>query len=73
MNGEYMSLETAKKKRRYIILIKRIKILKKENKRLNNIIREVRELIKRDLSTDETNNLIYSELLDIIGEENNNE
>ena len=41
-----------------------------EIERLKYIIKEVRELIKRDLSTDKINNLIYSELLDIIGEEN---
>lgn len=44
--------------------------LQKEIERLHSIIKEVRELIKRDLSTDKVNNLIYSELLDIIGEEN---
>lgn len=41
MNGEYMSLETAKRVRRYNILLKRIRVLKRENERLNNIINEI--------------------------------
>lgn len=52
---------------------KKVMKLEQEKKELQNIIKEVRELIKRDLSTDKVNNLIYSELLDIIGEENKND
>lgn len=48
-------------------------MFKLEIERLHSIIKEVRELIKRDLSTDKVNNLIYSELLDIIGKENKND
>lgn len=46
MNGEYISLETAKKTRRYNILIKRIRVLKRENERLNNIINKALEINK---------------------------
>lgn len=58
-------------------LMQEIERLKNDIKRITEItnqkikiINDVRELIKRDLSTDKANNLIYSELLDIIGEEN---
>lgn len=46
MNGEYLSLEDAKKIRRYDILLKRTRLLKKENKKLNNIIKEALEINK---------------------------
>lgn len=48
MNGEYISLETAKKTRRYNILLRRIKILKKENERLHSVIKEVRKYIENN-------------------------
>jgi len=51
-------------------IVKELDKKDKEIERLKSIIKEVRELVKRDLSTDKVNNLIYSELLDIIGEEN---
>ena len=43
MNGEYMSLETAKRVRRYNILLKRIRLLKKENEKLKNELKEIKE------------------------------
>ena len=49
MNGEYLSLEDAKKIRRYNILLKRLKTYKKENERLNNIINELEKRLEQGI------------------------
>ena len=46
MNGEYISLEDAKKIRRYNILLKRIRVLKKENEKLHSVIKEALKINK---------------------------
>lgn len=46
MNGEYISLETAKKINRYNILLKRIRVLKKENEKLHSVIKEALKINK---------------------------
>lgn len=82
MNGEYISLEDAKKIRKYNILLKRIKILKKENIRLKSIIKEVREYIEENYiyvdgegySKEEEDYYVRkNKLLEILDKENNNE
>ena len=70
MNGEYMSLETAKRVRRYNILLKRIRILKKENERLHSIIKEVREYIEQNDNKEPWKSLNGKELLEILDKEN---
>ena len=46
MNGEYLSLEDAKKIRRYDILLKKIRLLKKENQRLRSVIKQIYDIFQ---------------------------
>lgn len=55
MNGEYISLETAKRVRRYDILLRRIKILKKEKKELDDYILELEIVINKAIRYIENN------------------
>ena len=57
MKGEYINLDTAKKIRRYNILLKRLKMYKKENERLNDILNELEELCKTKYYEKNTTNI----------------
>lgn len=75
MNGEYMSLETAKKIRRYNILVRKIKLLKKENEKLHNIISDAKDYIEL-IQYNESYGVKekdYLELLDILDKESKDE